>query len=97
LARPQEAHWAVDKPNDDDSIKATVVAIAKDSEDHAADVIKRLRTVPPVNDEEDPNDTAEDAAESEDEGRGRSKRPLTPGSTGTCSDDPEAARKKIRV
>ncbi|KAJ7216133.1 hypothetical protein C8J57DRAFT_1600106 [Mycena rebaudengoi] len=79
-------------PNGD----VSMVKIAKSSEDHATDLIKRLRTAEPVKDEADPNDTAEDAAESEDKGRGKSKRPLSPGSTGTCSDDPEAARKKIK-
>ncbi|KAJ7204910.1 hypothetical protein C8J57DRAFT_1485235 [Mycena rebaudengoi] len=85
------------KPNDDDSIKKTMVKIAQESEEHADKVIKHLRTAQSVNDTPDPNDTAEEAAESEDEGRSRPKRPLSRGSTGTCSDDPEAARKKVKV
>lgn len=91
------SQWAIDKPNDDDSIKKTMVKIAQESEEHADEVIEHLRTAQSVNDTPDPNDTAEEAAESEDEGRSRPKRPLSRGSTGTCSDDPEAARKKVKV
>ncbi|KAJ7222777.1 hypothetical protein C8J57DRAFT_1593153 [Mycena rebaudengoi] len=85
------------EPNDDDSIKKTMVKIAQESEEHADEVIEHLRTAQSVNDTPDPNDTAEEAAESEDDGRSRPKRPLSRGSTGTCSDDPEAARKKVKL
>ncbi|KAJ7117094.1 hypothetical protein C8R44DRAFT_879603 [Mycena epipterygia] len=85
------------KPNDDASVKSTMVTIAKKSEDRAAAVIAHLRDEDPVSNEENPDDTAEEAAESEDDGRVRSKRPLSPGTTSTCSNDAEAARKKVKI
>jgi hypothetical protein len=72
----REAHGGSDNPTDPTQVEPMMTKVVQNNATHAANVIQQLKDnqEPPAKDEQNPDDTAEDARDTDAEEREKPKR-----------------------